>query len=332
VAKHTTDGGGSWTSALVDPNADLRDIVFTDSLNGWIAGHTTVSGSYVALIYHTVDGGATWPNQAVTGPLPLNKIAFADNMHGWATSLYGNVLHTSDGGESWELQGDAIATPLRGLCVRDSAEAWVCGDNYGTPEGILLHTTDGGEVWTRLDCAPYRDLAGVEFTSADEGWLLAGSTAPGSYQEAGVLHTVNGGATWTPVFGGVDLTQSNLSFLNADQGWICGQGGMILHYGDPLAITTEPRRVATANTYSLLAYPNPFNPTTTISFDATGAGRTRVVVYDVLGQVVRVLGDQVYSAGTQRITLDGSGWPTGCYYLRLESQSASRTERLLLLK
>ncbi len=80
-------------------------------------------------------------------------------------------------------------------------------------------------------------------------------------------------------------------------------------------------------------YPNPFNPTTTISFTLERTARATLVVYDLLGREVARLADDVLSAGVEhRATLDGATLPSGMYLVRLTSGARAFVRRIVLLK
>ena len=85
--------------------------------------------------------------------------------------------------------------------------------------------------------------------------------------------------------------------------------------------------------------PNPFNPSTTISF-TVGGGQTlhaRLAVYDIRGAVVSTLLDELVEPGTRRIEWngrDGHGrqLASGVYFLRLSAGEQSRVRKMILLK
>ena len=84
-------------------------------------------------------------------------------------------------------------------------------------------------------------------------------------------------------------------------------------------------------------YPNPFNPTTTIAYDLSQAGQTRVSVLNLLGQEVAILTDGYLDAGQYRIIWngrDGAGSPvnSGVYFYRVESSNFADTKKMILLK
>lgn len=90
--------------------------------------------------------------------------------------------------------------------------------------------------------------------------------------------------------------------------------------------------------YSLAQnYPNPFNPTTTIEFTLAKSSHVRLVVFNVLGQQVRILADQHFGAGTHDVDWDGADSegnrvPSGIYYYRIETCDYSQTKEMILVK
>jgi choice-of-anchor B domain-containing protein len=84
-------------------------------------------------------------------------------------------------------------------------------------------------------------------------------------------------------------------------------------------------------------YPNPFNPSTTISFELAARSHARLFIYDVHGAWVRTLVDRDLTAGTHTVDWNGTDAhsrpvSSGVYYYRLDSDGASATRRMVLLK
>ena len=68
------------------------------------------------------------------------------------------------------------------------------------------------------------------------------------------------------------------------------------------------------------AYPNPFNPRTTIAFEAGGTTPVSITVSDMLGRIrATLLNQQILSAGNHHVSLDAADLPTGTYLIRLEA-------------
>ncbi len=82
----------------------------------------------------------------------------------------------------------------------------------------------------------------------------------------------------------------------------------------------------------LPAYPNPFNPSTNISFKLPESGHVHIGVYDLNGREVNVLGDRVFSAGTHQLQLNASELSSGTYIVRLQTGSNVLTQTLTLIK
>ncbi|HVZ39892.1 MAG TPA: choice-of-anchor D domain-containing protein [Candidatus Kapabacteria bacterium] len=78
--------------------------------------------------------------------------------------------------------------------------------------------------------------------------------------------------------------------------------------------------------------PNPFNPSTDITFTLGLDGRTRLDVYDVSGRLVTRLVDAYMKSGTYQVTWDASAYPSGLYHYRLESGDWSQTNAMILRK
>jgi len=85
------------------------------------------------------------------------------------------------------------------------------------------------------------------------------------------------------------------------------------------------------------AWPNPFNPRTSVRFALESAGHAELAVYDAAGRRLRRLFSNRLEAGEHQMEWDGrddSGrsLPSGLYILRLEAAGERRAQKLLLLQ
>ncbi len=83
--------------------------------------------------------------------------------------------------------------------------------------------------------------------------------------------------------------------------------------------------------------PNPFNPTTEISFDLTESGRVSLQVIDVAGRLVRTLTDGQTAAGSHSVLWDGTDnnshqVPSGIYLYHLITKEGKATRRMVLMR
>ena len=80
------------------------------------------------------------------------------------------------------------------------------------------------------------------------------------------------------------------------------------------------------------AFPNPFNPTTDISFALPEAGEVKLLVFNTLGRQVATLTDGWKTAGWYTATFDASQLSSGIYFYTLQSGDFVQTRKMLLVK
>ncbi|HLP81396.1 MAG TPA: T9SS type A sorting domain-containing protein, partial [Nitrosomonas sp.] len=79
-------------------------------------------------------------------------------------------------------------------------------------------------------------------------------------------------------------------------------------------------------------YPNPFNPSTMISFTLPEKSFVTLKIYDVVGRQVTVLVSENLQPGTYLREWNASGYPSGTYFYRLDAGTFTATRRLQLVK
>lgn len=79
-------------------------------------------------------------------------------------------------------------------------------------------------------------------------------------------------------------------------------------------------------------HPNPFNPSTVISYQLAVNTRVSLKVFDLLGHEVALLVDKVQSAGTHQVSFDASGLSSGVYLYQLEAGGLHFSRKMLLVK
>ena len=79
-------------------------------------------------------------------------------------------------------------------------------------------------------------------------------------------------------------------------------------------------------------HPNPFNPTTTISFSIPDRSHVQLVVYDVLGREVATLASRNFKSGKHSIRFDASDLSSGIYFYHLKTENYSLVRQMTLIK
>ncbi|MBD3170199.1 MAG: T9SS type A sorting domain-containing protein [candidate division Zixibacteria bacterium] len=79
-------------------------------------------------------------------------------------------------------------------------------------------------------------------------------------------------------------------------------------------------------------YPNPFNAATVIPFSLKESGHVSLRIYNLAGQVVETLVDDVMTAGSHNVNWGASQYATGIYFYTLNAEDVSFTKKLILVK
>jgi photosystem II stability/assembly factor-like uncharacterized protein len=81
----TIDGGRTWAAQQPNSTADLFDIKFIDSHEGWAVGSQ-------GTLLHTTDGGLHWSVESIQRPHALERLYLVDRTHGWVVGFGGTIL------------------------------------------------------------------------------------------------------------------------------------------------------------------------------------------------------------------------------------------------
>lgn len=94
----------------------------------------------------------------------------------------------------------------------------------------------------------------------------------------------------------------------------------------------ENPEVNRVSDYRLANYPNPFNPTTTLSFNLPQSGDVNLAVFDLAGRLVWEYRPGTLAAGEHRVAFDGSNLPSGTYLTRLSAGNMQLSRKIMLVK
>ena len=154
------------------------------------------------------------------------------------------------------------------------------------------------------------------------------------------------GLTWSPVADSLETTQKKyvwtapdvnssqcrIRIVNREYPSIRGESGTFTISGaSGVAEENHPKAFAVSN------YPNPFNPSTTISFTLPASGQARMTVYDITGRKVRELLSGSLPAGAHTAVWDGKdargiAVSSGVYIARLNAGKFTATGKMLLVR
>jgi photosystem II stability/assembly factor-like uncharacterized protein len=147
-------------------------------------------------------------------------------------------------------------------------------------DGTILRTTNGGASWITQTSGTMEHLNEVCFSDVNTGTVVGGETALGT---SIILRTTNGGENWISQSSVTNKRLSDVSFTDANTGTVVGDNGIILRTtnGGVTFIDNEP----TQPTDFILEhnFPNPFNPSTKITWQSPVGSHQTIKVFDVLG-------------------------------------------------
>ena len=224
----TTDGGKSW-HARPQPTEDaIRDIYFSDALNGWLLCERNIydlknNNEQRAYLMRTTDG-EHWKRLNLQGAnvdARLMRALFSNGGRGWAFGEGGSIYTTRDSGATWnKLQAPTRYLLLGGTFI-DENSGWLVGAG-----ATILQTSDGGETWHqgRMPGATNIRFHAASFVDTRYGWAVGSSGV--------IYNTINGGRSWQPQLSGVTADLFDVKFLDAAEGWAVGAEGTLLHTHD----------------------------------------------------------------------------------------------------
>lgn len=232
--------------------------------------------------------------------------------------MLGAIVRTTNGGINW--------TPLSTGTIQNLYSVWFTDVNNGTAvgdTGTIVRTTNSGTTWTTQTSGTISDLKDVYFSTSLNG-IVVGT-------DGRVIYTTDGGTTWIRQRSGSANTLLGFNFINADMGIAVGTDGTIIRISSGLV--SVPISIAPAEVYELENnYPNPFNPSTVISWQSPVGSYQTLKIYDVLGNEVATLVDEFRNAGRYEVTFDATQLSSGVYFYRLQAGSFVETRKMILLK
>ncbi len=200
----------------------------------------------------------------------------------------------------------------------ESPRPWICNDYNVGPYTYTLEADDNG-----FAISPSYDVGAVSF-----GLLAPDGTGLGYRAFAGETADLKFGQYF------ID-NGSQFDGLYVDNHTGGGAGLWFIPHDSIRGTITDQVGVADDSPVAFTVaqnVPNPFNPTTTISFTLTKAGKTTVEVYNVSGQKVDTLVNSSLKAGSHSVTWNAAKFSAGVYFYTVKSGSFSRTLKMTLLK
>ncbi len=107
---------------------------------------------------------------------------------------------------------------------------------------------------------------------------------------------------------------------------------------EPYSVEEMDKLSNILNSFRLISnHPNPFNPSTDISYDLTKSGEVTIIIYDVMGKEIITLLSDHQGAGSYQTNWDGTNSDgikvaAGMYFYQLTVDGSAETKKMLLLR
>lgn len=298
-----SDGQVSSIGWFID-NVQLTGI---SNKTGFVFGEVIPTSGYSPrlsnVIAHT--GHATHPSEDGMYRIYLKNGQYSANAY--------MIHHQSSTNNNIEITADEITNradftlihlpkPL-GISYTVDNETGLLTLNWSEPYDPVLPVI-GYKVYKKFDTAPY---------------VLVSETTGTSYTETLSLE-------------GRYKYYVTVKYINAD-----GAPSDLADFPYPWVGDDENNQIPGLVTKLKSNFPNPFNPTTTISYDLANAGDLSIRIYNLKGQLVKVLYNGNQTVGRHSIKWDGRDQnkrsvASGVYFYRLETKGYSHTKKMLMMK
>ncbi|MGB5873782.1 MAG: ethylbenzene dehydrogenase-related protein [Bacteroidota bacterium] len=329
--------GSSWSQS---GNEDRIGFIWDMGLNG-TDGANCATMCHVPLMHTNVGNVDVWHWKAARG----NAIGFADDKY-FDNILGGDGGRHGDPGTSAYMDNNPMGSGFPSfMAVGDpginpdflaaDASALSAFDPYGT---VAAHTvavatpfdstasfSAGNVIPGYLHRVPAGDRASVqsagkydngtwsvEFKKPYAGGSFDFAVVPGTSVE--FTHEIFDNQGGSHPNDGFDATVYTLDFA------------VITSVSEPVSGLVPTEYLLTQN------YPNPFNPSTTIQYGLPERSHVVLKVFNVLGEEVATLVDEVEEAGVRSIRFDAGGLASGLYLYRVRAGSYVETKKMLLVR
>ncbi len=109
----------------------------------------------------------------------------------------------------------------------------------------------------------------------------------------------------------------------------------VVDFSKPLlhvnSVNSDPS-ASIIDSFAVKAYPNPFNSSVTLQITTLHSPLQSIQIYDLNGREVFQSTHFQQQAGSYRVTIDGKSLPSGTYFVRLQANGASKSQKIVLLK
>ncbi len=332
----SNDGGTSWIKAdsgiqvgFVGTGPIAIDPDHPDTLYVGTSGNDGRAD-----FYRSTDGGRSW---SVLGGTTFWSGVTALAIRSDSTNIVyaaevGNcdLLKSTDYGVSWSVLlsgngGENVSITSSTEFAGNNPSTFYLGAGWSPQHRVgIFKTTDGGLTWEH-PTAGLPDTLNVYSIqiysdSATEQLFFTGR----GHREGGIFESTNGNP-WRLI-----NNDSRFEVLTLFGKRLYAGGVGVYAMDISTSVSTDVPPVETFRLDN--NYPNPFNPSTAISYQLSAVSNVTLKVYDVLGREVATLVNEKQNPGEHVVRFDGSRLAGGVYFYRLSAPGINQVKKMLLIR
>jgi hypothetical protein len=357
LIKLDEDGNEIWTQCYGGIDNDRGYCVQQTSDGGYIiVGHTESFGSGywdIYLIKTDENGNEIWSNTFGGSDAEYGYFVRQTNDNGFILTGYTTsfgagsqdvyLIKTDNlGNEIWSKTFGGVYGDLGSSVLQTSDGDYIIAGYmapYSASQFFLLKTDENGdEIWLHTyggNCCWSMNQ------TSDSGFILCGHLGSTNMNIFVVRTDEDGDEIWSQVYGGPDYDSGCYIFETSDSGYImAGTYGFDLYLLKllPENVSIEDTELIGGSASICLkpAYPNPFNPTTTISFQISNElnEQAKIEIFNIKGQKIKqysIINNQssITWNGTDENDLPVA---SGIYFYKMKSGNYNETKKMILLK
>jgi len=368
--KKSTDFGSSWNtiSSNFGPSSAPCDIeVFPNT-------STILIGDNGTGIFRSTDSGLTWTQTySTSGEIPTIAVDFTNPGVAWATKWGGGngLLKSTNYGASWTLQS-GFTQSMWGVHVQPTDGNVVIAGCYSC--GTSWRSKNGGQTWTQIPIASTNyqiaiidsmnqfAAQGNGFYKLDSQFFVPVELAAFSGQLIGKDIILN----WTTA---TELNNQGFEVERSFDNENFAKIGFVPGFGTTTEMKSYSFKTSdvsagvqyyrlkqidfdgTVTIYNSVEvtgpvpnnfildqnHPNPFNPSTTISFSLPVESNVTIKLFNMLGQEVAQIANSDFQAGNHNLEFNAKDLSSGAYVYTLEAKGVNganfkSTKKMLLLR
>ena len=265
-------------------------------------------------IVRSTDLGTTWFPTYTPG---VYSFAFSGNNIYAGTGGNGQILLSSDNGVTWNILLSGSFGTVRAMAIYNNVIF------AGTSSSGVLKSTDMGITWAVCN-------VGLGSTSISHMIMY--------YQNVFVTSdniyvSTNYGSSWTIVSYGLNSAFPQRLAIIYPYIFVGTSGNSVWRRPLSEIVGVNDPGVNIPKDFLLgQNYPNPFNPVTNIKYQIAKSSYVQLKIYDLLGKEVATLVNSQLQPGTYSVLWDGTNYPSGVYFYRIQSGSFTDAKKMTLVK